>query len=245
MSTPPRPGRDKARVAVLGNSHAATLWFAWKEANRSHPQIASLAAFARPNGNGGLKGFALSGRAFRAEDPELVAWLERTAGRATLEIDHYDAFVVHAMGIDPRIACDAARHLAGRRYSEHLLRAHAEDIRREAKRTARHSPIHRFAGALRSVTDAPVIVTHEPWFAETHPDCAKLDGHALRVQQAILAGLKDLCDDMRCDFVPQPVSTVTPNGFSRSEFARKDDRHMNAAFGRLLLDEIGRLAVRR
>lgn len=230
-----------ARIAILSNSHAAALELAWQAMGRNSPLIRSLTIFARPNGQKGLHGFELVGRTFHARNEDLAKQLRMTAGTSSMAVDDYDAFVVHAMGIDPGFLIDAVRNLEGRHYSARLLSTNDADVRLAAMKASRSTLFHSLPRAIRSVTDAPVLVTHQPWIAETAPGCHLSAAHAPRVQQAILAGLEDLCLEMNCTFVPQPACTIAPNGLSRAGFARDDHRHMNAEYGRIMLDEFARL----
>lgn len=226
------------KVAVLGNSHAASLQLGWKAAGGAIPGIESLTVFARPNGQGGLEGLRLDGGAIEPDSPELRRSFLQTAGVEHIELQCYDAFLIHSFGPEPRLVYGCAATLEGHHYSAALMRAYEADIRLDVKQRYDQSPIATLAGLLRKGTRAPVYATHKPLFAENMPRLGRPYGAAAFSFANYQEGVRESFAGMGCRLLPQPAQTIVGGCFTAARFAKEDFMHMDGDYGRLVLQEL-------
>ena len=226
------------RVAVLGNSHAASLQLGWKAAGGAVPGIESLTVFARPNGQGGLEGLRLAGGVIEPDSPELRRSFLQTAGVEHIELQRYDAFLIHSFGPEPRLIYASAATLEGHRYSSALMRAYEADIRQDVKQRYDQSPIAGLAALLREGTGAPVYATHKPLFAENMPQLGRPHAAGAFSYANYQEGVRQSLAGMGCRLLPQPAQTIVGGCFTAARFAKEDFMHMDADYGLLVLREL-------
>jgi hypothetical protein len=223
------------RVAVLGNSHAAALGLGWKAAGGDIAGIASLSVFARPNGQGGLDGLRLKGGVIEGDSLELRQSFVQTAGIDHIELQRYDAFLIHSFGPEPRLIYGSAATLEGHHYSAALMRVYQADIRQDVKVRYDQSPIAALAELLRSGTQSPVFATHKPLFAENIPKLGRPFQAGAFSYANYQEGVRESLAGMGCRFLPQPPETIVGGCFTAARFARDDFMHMDGAYGLLVL----------
>ncbi len=226
------------RVAVLGNSHAAALELGWKAAQRSIPGIASLTVFARPNGQGGLEGLQLKDGILEGDSPQLRQSFMQTAGVDHVDLQRFDAFLIHSFGPEPRLVYSTAESLERHHYSAGLMRTYQADIQRSVKERYDQSPLAMLARLIRSGTQAPVFATHKPLFAENIPDLGKPMQAGAFCCASYQEGVRESLAGMGCSFLPQPPDTITGGCFTKSRYARSDFMHMDGEFGWLVLNSL-------
>jgi hypothetical protein len=223
------------RVAVLGNSHSAALELGWKACGGEIPGIASLTVFARPNGQGGLEGLRLEEGVLQADSPQLRESFVQTAGVDHIELQRYDAFLIHSFGPEPRLIYGSAATLEGHHYSAALMRAYEADIRQDVKARYDQSPIAVLAGLLRSGTQSPVFATHKPLFAENIPQLGRPFQAGAFSYANYQEGVRESFAGMGCRLLPQPPETIVGGCFTAARFARADFMHMDGDYGVLVL----------
>lgn len=223
------------RVAVLGNSHAASLGLGWKAAGGAIDGIASLTVFARPNGQGGLEGLRLSGGVIEGDSPQLRQSFVQTAGVDHIELKRYDAFLIHSFGPEPRLIYGSAATLQGHRYSAALMRTYQADIRQDVKVRYDQSPIAGLAELLRSGTEAPVYATHKPLFAENIPELGRPYQAGAFSYANYQEGVRQSFAGMGCRLLPQPPETIVGGCFTAARYAKGDFMHMDGDYGLLVL----------
>lgn len=228
------------RIAVIGNSHAASLWTGWKSVAGNLPGIASLTVFARPMGEGGLDGMRLNGRVLETDDAVLRERFRRSAGVDHIDLDAYDAFLLHSFGPDPGIVFRSAALLEGHRYSDALMKTYLEDFRAALVPVfQRKQRLGALCAMLAEAGCGPVYATHMPLYAET---LAVPEKRALSAGPRLLPLFKDACREVmtgwHCRFLPQPVETIVSGCFTAARFAREDHKHMGAEYGVLQLQAL-------
>jgi hypothetical protein len=223
------------RVAVLGNSHSAALALGWKAAGGEIDGIASLSVFARPNGQGGLEGLQLNAGVIEADSLQLRQSFAQTAGIDHIELQRYDAFLIHSFGPEPRLIYGCAATLEGHLYSAALMHAYEADIRQDVKVRYDQSPIAMLAGLLRSGTQAPVFATHKPLFAQNIPELGRPFQAAAFAYANYQEGVRQSLAGMGCRLLPQPPETIVGGCFTAARFAREDFMHMDGDYGLLVL----------
>ena len=223
------------RVAVLGNSHAAALALGWKAAGGAIDGIASLNVFARPNGQGGLEGLQLKAGVIEGDSPQLRQSFAQTAGVDHIELQRYDAFLIHSFGPEPRLIYGSASTLEGHHYSAALMRAYQADIRQDVKGRYDQSPIAMLAGLLRSGTQAPVFATHKPLFAENIPQLGRPYQAGAFAYANYQEGVRESFAGMGCRLLPQPQETIVGGCFTAARFAKEDFMHMDGDYVLLVL----------
>jgi hypothetical protein len=219
------------RVAVLGNSHAASLELGWKAAGGEMPGLASIAIFARPNGQGGLEGLRLNGRVIEGDSPQLRQSFVQTAGVDHIDLQRYDAFLIHSFGPEPRLIYGSASTLEGHHYSAALMSAYEADIRQDVKARYDQSPIATLARLLRSGTDAPVFATHKPLFAENIPELGRPYQAGAFSYASYQEGVRESLAGMGCRLLAQPPQTIVGGCFTAARYAKEDFMHMDGHYG--------------
>jgi len=219
------------RVAVLGNSHAASLGLGWKAAGGAIDGIASLTIFARPNGQGGLEGLRLNGGVIEGDTPQLRQSFVQTAGVDHIDLQRYDAFLIHSFGPEPRLIYGSASTLEGHHYSAALMRAYESDIRQDVKARYDQSPIAALARLLRSGTEAPVFATHKPLFAENIPELGRPFQAGAFSYANYQEGVRESLAGLGCRLLPQPPETIVRGCFTAARYAKEDFMHMDGDYG--------------
>jgi hypothetical protein len=219
------------RVAVLGNSHAASLGLGWKAAKGSIAGILSLSVFARPNGQGGLEGLQLKDGVIEGDSPQLRQSFVQTAGVDRIELRQFDAFLIHSFGPEPRLIYGAAASLEGHHYSAGLMRAYQADYRRDVKERYDQSPITLLARLIRSGTQAPVYATHKPLFAENIPELGRPYQAGALSYATYQEAVRESLADAGCQLLPQPPDTIVGGCFTAARFAKGDFMHMDGDYG--------------
>jgi hypothetical protein len=187
---------------------------------------------------GGLDGLRLKGGVIEADSPELRQSFAQTAGVDHIELQRYDAFLIHSFGPEPRLIYGSATTLEGHHYSAALMRAYQADLQHDVKERYDQSPIAMLAGLLRSGTEAPVFATHKPLFAEIIPRLGRpLQAGAFSYAN-YQEGVRQSFAGMGCRFLPQPPETVVGGCFTAARFAKDDFMHMDGNYGLMVLQAL-------
>lgn len=226
---------NNLRIAVLGNSHAASLKSGWDENQQQIAGIATLDIFARPNGRGGLAGLVERDGNLVAEDEELKAWFVKTAGRDVIDMKGYDVFIVHAFGPDPSALHAQLAAFAGHHYSNKLVTLCMDEFRKGRARQIEKSPLVKLCERLRGLTGVPILATHKPMFALKSYAGAQDERAGALLYRTYIEGMANALARVQCQVLPQPPETLTGGCFTRDELAMEDMAHMNGAYGAALL----------
>jgi hypothetical protein len=202
----------------------------------SNPQI-SINFFAQA-GNEGLGTVYVDGQHLTADSDHTRKALIATYGKYRLDILDYDSFVI--FGAKSRTFWPSDTF-----YSSACLDAAIEDL-------TIHTPAHHVLSCLREVTDAPICIGHTPLVAARNI-------RERAVSETYLAGIKILnnriFNKLDAKMIGQPLSTIV-NGFNtapeyswgvpklsavnsidHAQGESTDNTHMDAAFGKLWLEE--------
>jgi hypothetical protein len=136
------------KLCVLGNSHVGALKIAWSKSMASHPHL-DLSFFAAPGT--GFSKVQLEGERLVPTTERLKELFEYTSGGFdSIDIKSYDAFLVYGLGLSiPRRRAD------DRRYSNAVVSASYLDVLMKSLNL-------QMCYLLRSVTQAPIYVGHNP-----------------------------------------------------------------------------------
>ena len=216
------------RLCILGNSHAACLKDAWDEINADHPEIKTTFFAARGNR---LSGLEPDGRALSPAGPDAEALAEYlrfiSEGADRVAVEAYDLFLVYGLNLGfPDLARFHSSAVAQALADEHIDRSV------NAILTSR----------LRSLTDKPIYVAHNP-MRTTPPSYGDPKPYV-----EVLALLQSRYTPFDALFVPQPKDTRKGESRTLERFATgsrrldvgrggaahaaSDNRHMNAEFGK-------------
>lgn len=232
------------RVAVLGNSHAASLRKGWDLRNGRIPGIADITFFARPNGRGGIGSLRAEGGVIVADDAELREWFQRTAGTTQIEPARFDVFLIHAFGPDATQVYNAARALGRHVYSKALVQELLAGFEQKVDEAVETMPQVELCRLLRSVTAAPVLVTHKPLFAHASAEGQPTPAIAGELHRRWLSTMARVIAANGGELLPQPVQTIVERCYTADRYAKGDRKHMEAEYGALLLEALGAEAAR-
>jgi len=175
------------------------------------------------------------------KDEALRRWFERTSSHSFIDLDSYDAFWVYGFGPESRSIFNAAEHASSNSYSTSLMRTCIERYQETMADMFRKSPLYVLASLLRDNTSKDIFVSGKPIFSENHLISTKktinpsvfsvlLDAH--------ISAIRNLLQEIDCRIIFQPPNTLSQACFTKQEFAMKDNTHMNAAFGEIMLGEL-------
>ncbi|WP_421730456.1 hypothetical protein [Brevundimonas sp.] len=247
------------RVAILSNSHINMIKLAATEA----PPAWAPTFFGAPATK--MRGLVRlpRGRGLHTIDPNLKHWLSFTSGgKASIDYSDYDAFVVLGMGLRTHRAlslfCEfqpAALRMnrKARLISEAAFRVEVRERMRQS--TAFH------VMELLADQKRPVLVIPAPIPSQTLADRARyrwLKKGAVAasavawINEVTFTECQSLASAFNYRFASQPPEAIGRNGLALPEhsaaafkltgagYAGTDVSHMNAAFGQIILQVIGR-----
>lgn len=221
------------RVCIIGNSHLGALKEAWDEIGNAHEQIEITFFAARGNR---LEDLEVDGNALRAGGPDadnLSKFLAFTSGGSERIVgDAYDLFVVYGGNLAfvnlPLVYSQAVLRLC---VSERSLESLHFDITTK----------------LRGITDRSILVAGNP-LRSNWPD-----DRPTYPYDTVLDIFREVYAPFDAPFIPQPEETRDAQNRTLPEFATgsrqldvgravrakgtQDKSHMNAAYGRIWLQE--------
>lgn len=247
------------RVCVLANSHVYML----KMAADDHPPVWTPTFFGAPAG--GLRWLKRlpKRQGLYTRKARIRRWIVRTSGGLDrIDYQDYDAFVVVGLNLRTHDALawfgkyqtaehhiDPAARLISEAAFRDMIRAHLEA-----------SAAWRVMRLLANAGDKPVLVIPAPF---PHPAIGKRRAHSWVarpdasaavgwINQTVHDEYRKAVTAMGYRFAVQPPETVGSDNLTAEEFSRdaanlsgrtyqeRDVSHMNAEFGRIMLDLIGR-----
>lgn len=221
-------------ICILGNSHAAALKHGWDLIAQGHPDV-ELHFFSMLGQN--LGRLILDGETLRLPDKSRPVRSFPEAAGGAVDIGRYDAFILYGLGLHAEVLEPAAG----------VSRAcHDCVIADSVRATAAWSLL----SDIRKVSAAPVLVGATPLRAA---EKARSRGADAALDQNA-TGLARLFAEKQARFLSQPAATIVNGDETDPAFnmgvvpiakdaaeadagARHKDRvHMNAAYGRLVLE---------
>ncbi|MBK6863069.1 MAG: hypothetical protein IPG91_05570 [Ideonella sp.] len=241
-----------SRVAVIGNSHLGALKRAWdSSAATRNPQF-DLVFFGAPRRT------ALALRAVNdvlaTEDPSVLRALTLTSGMTDpiIRPADYDLIWLHGLiglnwAVPQAIRLDMHSRSGGARLSSSLLR----DL---FSQQYRESALHYLLQQIRAISSVTVFVSPQPFLSEDSPYRKAHRGQtsplAIQYEDRVRAELE--ADAL--NYLPQNPLTVVDRCFTRACYSQAgerlvdsasggiadDVRHMNADYGRIVINDFMR-----
>lgn len=241
-------------VCIIGNSHAGAIRHAWE--NRK-PAVREDFAITFFTANGReLRHLGRYKRTLATRDRDLRDRFLDSAGERRIEIDRYDAFVLAGIffGINIPGLCATSGVF------EHLRLGPVKDVVSHAcfsamiRETFEKSFSLTLAGMIRSMSDAPILLSAAPFRPEhilddpEYRDLPQLRDPGLL--EAVVRQAKDVAHQaatpVKCEVLWQPAETVALPGFTKYSLSRhstaggrksieKDRWHGNEDFGEIVL----------
>jgi hypothetical protein len=237
-------------ICVIGNSHTAAYYEAWKRRGIRLRPGASLKFFAAASKL--LEWLRLEQGVLLSENAELSDCLMRSSGGTDrIAIEAYDAFVLIGLGVRINVtalsnSCGTVAHRAYGKVKKLVSNACFEAaIAAELQR----SRAFWFVDRIRSVSDRPVLICPSPFRTEEQLEentgkLASAEFHSSIVEQGMRVG-DAIAARRGCTFVWQGPATLSAPGFTRTELSKnalrlgkspsEDGLHMNEAYGYLML----------
>lgn len=236
------------RIAILGNSHTAALKSAW-DTNRAAYRDLELVFFAaRSSGDTRFKDLDPVDGKLVPRHPKMISSLHfSSGGRTDIVGKDYDAFAL--IGLSPRL----------------ILLPPASDysaaVRAAMYNAGRHRGLSRIVANIKAIApDKPLLVAAKALPADP-PDNAgpATDVYARSVRRMV----RRVFEPLDVVYLPQPAETIVGDNWTRPEYAIsstrlqtsaeslpddehpvEDVRHMNSAYGALVLDQLAKAAKR-
>lgn len=226
------------RVCLIGDSHLAALGYGWKTIASEYPHV-DAHFFASP-GRSMQHVTVKDGELVPATD-ELAYHFQRTAQRAAID-NAYDLYVVYALHC-AMLTCPDVR------------RAYRQGGAPSAPELIAETIAGRVLPRVRAITGKPVVLVAGPMIGEslcTGPwaqlrDSGEDAGLAAFFNRSCAA----LAESVGARFLPQPEETLASPLHTRNEFASgqarfsetgeakaADGKHMNAAYGAIIMRQV-------
>jgi hypothetical protein len=237
-------------LCVIGNSHAAAVWQAWKSGAIAARPGFSMTVFAAQASTVELDH---RDRSLIPVNPTVSKMFAYTSGeKDRVEIDKYDAFLLVGLGI----GIDLARMFSRCSVVEHLARGRAEIVVSHAclveiiRAHNAKSTALKFAWQIREDSAAPILIYPTPFRPETTlsewndpclSDRALLDNIVPRS----IAAVSELASGNGCEVCWQHPATIALPGLTKARFAKgavnlrasleNQSKHVNPEFAALSL----------
>lgn len=226
------------KLCVLSNSHAAALKTGHDQLGEQDGQALALTFFA--SRHHGLAHVEAREGVLQATLAEVDAELRFTSGGSgVLDPRDHDAFLIHALGL----AYDYTQFDPVFRSTQYLTRVFSSSL-------ARSLALALF-GKLRSVTDKPIYLSHQPYVAEADSRLRHKVGQSPHAGVPFAEVMRPLLLQLEgpVHWVEQPEDTVTNGLFTKQAFSEGSQRlaisassqgkrhgeddhvHMNASYG--------------
>lgn len=219
------------RLCVLGNSHVAALRTAWDSLQRDHPEV-EITWFAHRGM--GVSNLIPTSESLVPNNDDLLTSIKFTSGRSEVRLADFDAFLVYAL------------HQHGRQPDTSFYSAAVRRQALEDQVTSQRN--YMLVQKVRSVTDKPLFVAHDPLPAFGADDVVMRDypAHVAEMQERFYSPLS-------ATLVEQPSSSVVAGCATKQEFSKDSTRlvvgkdndgethgghdifHMNSSYGNLWL----------
>jgi len=240
-------------LCVIGNSHAAAVWQAWKSGAVAAKPGFSMTVFASQGNSVDL--VHRGGSLVPASQAVSEMFAFTSGGKDRIEIDKYDAFLLVGLswGINlERVfaRCSVVEHLAHKPAETVVSHACLVEIIRALNRNAAALQIAR---QIRADSTVPILIYPTPFRPETtrsEQDDPCLSDRALldNIMPRSVAALSQLASEHGCEVFWQHPETVALPGLTKAKFAKgavnlrqsaeKLDRHVNPDFAVFSLREI-------
>jgi hypothetical protein len=229
------------RVCVIGNSHTACLKLAWDDLKVRFPSISLTFFAARKSGVSELQPTP-DGVLVPTSKRLSQALMHTSGGQSVIDLRRYDLVLVVGLTSGyPRYG-----------YFSHAVARQA--MLDHIPTTAAFETVQK----IRSVSDIPIFLAHQPLFKENDGDqddegipILSKESDGLMPYRRIIEAINDgLFRGLGARFLDQPAQTITKCFYTRSEYGTNsvrldlgdgneesdDDRtHMNARFGDIYL----------
>jgi hypothetical protein len=237
MSTVP------TRVCIIGNSHIAALKLAIRDGLFRSDGLEVV--FWGVTGNG-FQDIVFDGGRLVSPDTEFV--LRVSDGRyETIDPDAFDAIVIHGPAVRYTRLFESLRHdnTSLVWYSAACLR---EGVASWIEANHASTLIRAMRGSYKGrivCSPMPLIAAHSGHFKDQQVEAAELD--------RLDGVLGDVYRGIGAEYLPQPRETVTENKYTIADYSigsvrlggdlkvqhgRTDFQHMNAQYGRLVLEKL-------
>lgn len=226
------------KLCVLSNSHAAALKTGHDQLGEEDRQALELSFFAARHH--GLAHVEARDGVLQAALPEVEAELRFTSGGSgVLDPRDHDAFLIHALGL----AYDYAQFDPVFRSRQYLRRVFSSSLSR--------SLALALFGKLRSVTEKPIYLSHQPYVSEADSRLRHKVEKSPHVGLPFADVMRPLMQQLEgpVHWIEQPEDTITHGHFTRQAFSEgslrlaisassqgkrhggDDHVHMNANYG--------------
>lgn len=248
-------------LCVIGNSHTAAVWQAWKSG-----AVAASAGFSMTVFASEANSIELDHRD-RSLIPANPIVRERFAltsgGKDRIEIDKYDAFLLVGLNWGVDLArtfarCKVVEHLANE--PAEIVVSHAclvEIIRTQNSKAA----ALKFARQIRSDSTAPILIYPTPFRSEAtrleqNDPCLSDQALLDNIIPRCIAAVSELASEHGCEVFWQHPETIALPGMTKAEFAEgavrlkelpeRRNKHVNPEFAvlslRTILQRLGQAA---
>jgi hypothetical protein len=248
-------------LCVIGNSHTAAVWQAWKSGAVAANAGFSMTVFASQANSVEMEH---RDRSLVPINPTVSRMFGLTSGgKDRIEIDKYDAFLLVGLGY----GIDLARTLGRCSVVEHLAHGSAETVVSHAcligviRAHNAKSPALKFATRIRADSAAPILIYPTPFRPETglfkRDDPCISDRTLLdNIMPRSMAAVSELASEYGCEVIWQHPETVALPGLTKAEFAKgavklkgnpeQRNKHVNPDFAvlslRAILQRLGQAA---
>ncbi len=240
-------------LCVIGNSHAAAVWQAWKSGAVAAKPGFSMTVFASHGNSVDLS--HRDGSLVPANQTVSEMFAFTSGGKDRVEIDKYDAFLLVGLSWGVNLArvlarCSVVEHLAHKPAEIVVSHACLVEIIRALNRRAAALEIAR---QIRADSKVPILIYPTPFRPETtrsEQDDPCLSDRVLldNLMPRSIAALSQLAGEHGCEVIWQHPETVAFPGLTKARFAKGAvnlrqsnenlDRHVNPDFAVFSLREI-------
>jgi hypothetical protein len=240
-------------LCVIGNSHAAAVWQAWKSGTIAAREGFSMTVFASQASSVEMDHRDCS---LIPVNPTVRKMFDLTSGgKDRIEIDKYDAFLLVGLGWGIDLArtflrCNAFEHLA--HGTSDIVVSHGCMVEIIKAHNAK-SPALAFAKQIRADSAAPILIYPTPFRPETllleQSDPCLRDRVLLdNIMPRSIAAVSELASEHGCEVFWQHPETVALPGLTKAKFAEgavnlresleNSSKHVNPDFAALSLQAI-------
>src|SRR5438045_737495 len=243
-------------ICVIGNSHTAALYYAWKNCRPAVAPGVSLTFFAAQTSH--LQYLTFTNTSLIPDEPELARRLSYTSGgRYCIEIGAYDAFILVGLGVRPDVSvlCEQygwTDHLRWGGVATLVSKTCFDEIL--AASLTQNLAFH-LLDTIRSASSAPVLISPVPFHVEQPQPTDGLKSEARRetIVRLVMEAGSTFARDRGGEILWQDEATIASPGVTKTKFSRNglilqdksptdDGRHMNEKFGYIaLMALLGRL----
>lgn len=219
------------KICILGNSHVACIKKAWDNSSSEGFDIDFFAHQAQ-----GMQALRIEGDHLVPTNDRLKLALKRSSsGKSIIKPDEYSALVLVGLGLE-------LLHLNTlNKYSKAVIKASYSDY-------VKQTLLYRLAKQIRSISEQRLYVLHSPLKSKNAaPAGCEVYIRSINLMAEVFAEIGNV------QILAQPLETIVEDRFTAPQYAKsalkldigeidehhiEDGAHMNADFGKLLLDDI-------